>query len=59
MIKMLSLFNQSKTKADKAIKDVAKEQGFTFVFDIGVLYYFDEKKSINMLPLIKTKLGLK
>ena len=46
-------------KADKAIKDVAKEQGFTFVFDAGVLYYFDEKKSINMLPLIKTKLGLK
>jgi outer membrane protein len=46
-------------KADKAIKGVAKEQGFTFVFDVGVLYYFDEKKSINMLPLIKTKLGLK
>jgi outer membrane protein len=46
-------------KADKAIKDVAKEQGFTFVFDVGVLYYFDEKKSINILPLIKTKLGLK
>jgi outer membrane protein len=46
-------------KADKAIKDVAKEQGFTFVFDVGVLYYFDEKKSIDMLPLIKTKLGLK
>jgi outer membrane protein len=46
-------------KAEKAIKDVAKEQGFTLVFDVGVLYYFDEKKSINMLPLIKTKLGLK
>ena len=46
-------------KADKSIKDVAKEQGITFVFDVGVLYYFDEKKSINMLPLIKTKLGLK
>ena len=46
-------------KADKAIKDVAKEQSFTFVFDVGVLYYFDEKKSINMVPLIKTKLGLK
>ena len=46
-------------KADKAIKDVAKEQSITIVFDVGVLYYFDEKKSINMLPLIKTKLGLK
>jgi outer membrane protein len=46
-------------KADKAIKDVANEQGFTFVLDSGVLYYFDEKRGINMLPLIKTKLGLK
>jgi outer membrane protein len=46
-------------KADKAIKDVAKEQGFTFVFDVGALYYYDEKKSINMFPLIKTKLGQK
>jgi len=46
-------------KADKAIKTVAIEQGIILVFDIEVLYYFDEKKSINMLPLIKTKLGLK
>jgi outer membrane protein len=46
-------------KADKAIRDVAKEQGLTLVFDASVLYYFDEKKSVNMLPLIKTKLGLK
>jgi len=46
-------------KADKAIRDVAKEQGITLVFDASVLYYYDEKKSINMLPLIKTKLGLK
>ncbi len=47
------------TKVDKAIKDVSKEQGFTFVFDAAVLYYFDEKKSTDMLPLVKTKLGLK
>ena len=46
-------------KADKAIKDVAKEQGFTIVFDMGALYYSDEKRSINMLPLVRTKLGLK
>jgi len=46
-------------KAEKAIKDVAKEQGFTLVFDAGVLYYNDDRKSINMLPLIKAKLGLK
>jgi outer membrane protein len=46
-------------KADKAIKDVSKEQGFTFVFDIGLLYYFDEKKSTDLIPLVKAKLGLK
>jgi outer membrane protein len=46
-------------KVEKAIKDVSKEQGFTFVFDSGVLYYFDEKKTTNMIPLVKAKLGLK
>ena len=57
--KNVELIQPIEAKADKAIKDVAKEQGFTFVFDVGVLYYFDEKKSVNVLPLIKTKLGLK
>jgi outer membrane protein len=47
------------TKAEKAIKDVSKEQGFTFVFDAAVLYYFDEKKSTNLIPLVRAKLGLK
>ena len=53
------LIRPIEAKADKAIQDVAKEQSFTLVFDNGVLYYFDEKKCINMLPLIKAKLGLK
>ena len=46
-------------KADKAIKDVAKEQGIALVFDAAVLYYTDDRRGVNMLPLIKTKLGLK
>ena len=48
-------------KADKAIKDVGKEGGYTYVFDIakGQLLYFDETKSTNILALVKTKLGLK
>jgi outer membrane protein len=48
-------------KMDKAIKDVGKENGFTYVFDIakGSLLYFDETKSTNILPLAKAKLGLK
>jgi outer membrane protein len=47
------------TKVDKAIKQVSEEQGFTFVFDASVLYYFNEKKSTNLIPLVRTKLGLK
>jgi outer membrane protein len=48
-------------KVDKAIKDVGKENGFLYVFDVskGALLYFDETKSTNVMPLVKAKLGLK
>ena len=47
-------------KAEKAIKDVAKANGFTYVFDLaqGPILYFDETKSENILPLVKAKLGI-
>ena len=46
-------------KAEKAIKDVAKENGFTYIFDLsrGAVIYFSEQ-SIDILPLVKKKLGL-
>ncbi len=46
-------------KADKAIKDVAKEKGYSYVFDAsgGSLLYANETD--NLLPLVKTKLGIK
>jgi outer membrane protein len=46
-------------KADKAIKDVAKEKGYSYVFDAsgGGLLYANE--SDNLLPLVKAKLGIK
>jgi outer membrane protein len=46
-------------KADKAIKDVAKTNNFDYVFDAsgGVLLY--AKEGDNILPLVKTKLGIK
>jgi outer membrane protein len=46
-------------KADKAIKDVAKEKGYSYVFDAssGGLLYANETD--NLLPLVKTKLGIK
>ena len=46
-------------KAEEAIGVVAKEKGLIYVFDIGtkvVLYKSNE--SIDVLPLVKTKLGL-
>ena len=59
--KQVELFQPIYTKVDKAIKDVGKENGFLYVFDVakGSLLYFDESKSTNVLPMAKTKLGIK
>jgi len=46
-------------KAETAIADVAKELGLIYVFDIGpkvVLY--QSSQSTDILPLVKTKLGI-
>ena len=59
--KQAELFQPITLKADKAIKDIGKENGFIYVFDLssGQLIYFDETKSTNVMPLAKAKLGLK
>jgi len=59
--KQTEVFQPIYAKVDKAIKDVGKENGFLYVFDVakGALLYFDDTKSINIMPLVKTKLGLK
>jgi len=59
--KQVELFQPIYTKVDKAIKDVGKENGFLYIFDIakGSLLYFDETKSTNVLSLAKAKLGIK
>ncbi len=46
-------------KANTAIKDVAEENGFVYIFDVsrGNPVYFSEK-STDILPLVRTKLGL-
>lgn len=44
-------------RAKKAIEDVAKENGYTYIFDgEGLLYSQD---SDDIMPLVKKKLGLK
>jgi len=59
--KQAELFQPVMTKVDKAIKDVGKENGFTYIFDVakGSLLYFDETKSTNVMVLAKAKLGIK
>ncbi|MDR0368233.1 MAG: OmpH family outer membrane protein, partial [Bacteroidales bacterium] len=46
-------------KAKAAIAEVAKENGYTYVFDsgMGVLLYSDE--SDNIMELVKKKIGIK
>jgi outer membrane protein len=59
--KQVELFTPVTQKADKAINDVGKENGFIYIFDTsgGQVAYFDESQSINVLQMVKTKLGLK
>jgi len=46
-------------KARKAIGDVAKEQGMLYVFEVNSVLYYNTAQSTDMMPLVKTKLGLK
>jgi outer membrane protein len=59
--KQVALFTPITAKADKAIKDVGKENGFIYIFDLsgGQVAYYDEVKSTNVMALTKGKLGLK
>jgi len=44
-------------KANEAIDAVSKEQGITYVFDTNALL-FKSASSVDLLPLVKTKLGI-
>ncbi len=46
-------------KASNAIKEVGKENGFTYIFDLSngsILYFADNSEDV--LPLVKKKLGI-
>ncbi len=44
-------------KMDKAIKEVAKENKFTYIFEITTLLYYSEE-SIDITPMVKAKLNV-
>ncbi len=46
-------------RAKKAISDVAKENGYTYIFDTGAGTLLYQQDSDDILPLVKKKLGLK
>ena len=46
-------------KAEKAIEEVAKVQGLIYVFDVGTkVVLYKSNQSVDVLPLVKTKLGI-
>jgi len=59
--KQVALFTPVTEKADKAIKEVGKANGFIYVFDLSQpqIIYFDDTKSTDIMTLAKAKLGLK
>jgi len=56
--KRTEFFQPVQDKAQKAINDVGSENGFTYIFDInaGIVYAADN--TIDVLPLVKKKLGI-
>jgi outer membrane protein len=58
--KRAELFKPIQDKAIKAVNDVAAENGFTYIFDTaGGAIVYTSPDSQDILPLVKTKLGLK
>ena len=55
--KQTELMTPIYAKATEAIETVAKEQGFVYVFDASALLY-KSAESTDLLPLVKTKLGI-
>ncbi len=46
-------------KANKAIKDVAKEKNYDYIFDAGQGFLLYGKDGDNIMPIVKQKLSLK
>lgn len=56
--KKQEIFKPLLDKAEKAIKDVAKEKGLDYVFDLSTGSVLVSRDSDNLLPAVKTKLGI-
>lgn len=57
--KQIELLQPLLDKAKNAINAVAKENGYTYIFDVGTGAFLYFEKGDNILPMVKAKLGLK
>jgi outer membrane protein len=57
--KQVELLQPLLDKAKNAINSVARENGYTYIFDVGTGAFLFYEKGDNILPLVKAKLGLK
>jgi len=56
--KQVTLLQPLLDKAKNAINTVAKENGYTYIFDVGTGAFLFYEKGDNIMPLVKAKLGL-
>jgi outer membrane protein len=56
--KQIQLLQPLLDKAKNAINAVAKENGYTYIFDVGTGAFLYYEKGDNILQLVKAKLGL-
>lgn len=56
--KQAELFNPLIEKVKTAITEVGKENGYTYIFDVGTGALVFYENGDNVLPLVKKKLGL-
>ena len=52
------LYSPVLKKADDAIKEIAKEKGYSYIFDTSVGAVLFAQESDDIMPLVKAKLGL-
>ncbi len=45
-------------KARQAIEEVAREEGFTYIFDVGMGVLLFHEKGEDIMPQVRTKLGI-
>jgi len=57
--KKAELFKPIQEKAVKAIEEVAKENGYSYVFDSAIGTFLYKTESDNMMNLVKKRLGIK